>query len=79
MDYINVDLLFRDRQPQDPLSANFWACELSKSFEEFNHLVQLGNIALLTHFMRVCHVFPNFSSFNCSVALFYLLSWTIQS
>lgn len=51
-DYIDVDLYFRTRQ-NDNFSANFWACEALKSFNEFDHLVKLGSVALITHLMRV--------------------------
>ena len=54
LDFINVDLYFRTRQ-NDPFSANFWACEALKTFTEFDHLVKLGGVVLLTHLMRVCH------------------------
>ena len=52
-DYVNVDLYFRERQPNDPFSANFWACETFKTFDEFDGVVKLGVVALLTPFMRV--------------------------
>ena len=53
LDFINVELYFRSRR-NDPFSANFWACEALKSFNEFDHLIKLGFVALLTHLMRVC-------------------------
>ena len=53
-DFVNVELYFRGRQ-DDPFSANFWACEALKSFNEFDHVVKLGQIVLLTHLMRVCN------------------------
>ena len=57
-DYVNVDLFYRDRRPTDPFSANFWACETCKTFDEFDDPVKLGAVALLTYFMRVRILLP---------------------
>ena len=51
--YVNVDLYFRDWREGDPHSASSWACQMWKPFHEFDHVVKLGGIALLTYFMRV--------------------------
>ena len=52
MEYINVDLYFEP--PENYVfSANFWACETLKHFDEFEHAEKLGLVVLLTHLMRV--------------------------
>lgn len=62
-DDIIVDLLFRQRRPDDRWDCSSWACELFRSFTEYELFVRLANTFFLTRFMRVRERFP-----YCNVA-----------
>jgi hypothetical protein len=49
----DVELFFRDRTPEDPFTADTWACEIAKKVEDFDLFVLLGGCALSTAYMRV--------------------------
>ena len=50
-DYVVVDLMFRDRGPNDPYSVSCWASELCKTFE-VNVFAALAHVSMLTHLLR---------------------------
>lgn len=53
-DDIIVDLLFRQRNVDDRWDCSSWACELFRSFTEYDVYVKLANAFFLTRMMRVC-------------------------
>ena len=64
MDYIDVDLYFEP--PENYVfSANFWACETLRHFDEFEHTEKLGLVVLLTHLMRVSPTTLRYSCCEC--------------
>jgi hypothetical protein len=53
-DDIIVDLLFRQRHGDDRWDCSSWACELFRSFTEYDVYVKLANAFFLTRMMKVC-------------------------
>ncbi|KAF6826850.1 bZIP transcription factor [Colletotrichum plurivorum] len=51
-DHIDLELFFRDRQPDDPYDVHSWACELVKNVDGYDVFVQLASAALYTTYMR---------------------------
>ncbi|KAJ0273720.1 hypothetical protein Brms1b_009018 [Colletotrichum noveboracense] len=55
-DQIDLELFFRDRQPEDAYDIHSWACELVKNIEGYDVFVQLACCALYATYMRVCRL-----------------------
>ncbi|TEA15169.1 Nitrogen assimilation transcription factor nit-4 [Colletotrichum sidae] len=51
-DHVDLELFFRDREPQDPYDIHSWACELVKNIEGYDVFVKLASAALYISFMR---------------------------
>lgn len=51
-DGLAVDLLFRDRRPDDLHTVSTFACELNKSYRPQSLVVQLGSVQAVGSFMR---------------------------
>ncbi|CAI0643787.1 unnamed protein product [Colletotrichum noveboracense] len=51
-DQIDLELFFRDRQPEDAYDIHSWACELVKNIEGYDVFVQLACCALYATYMR---------------------------
>ncbi|OLN89786.1 hypothetical protein CCHL11_09520 [Colletotrichum chlorophyti] len=52
MDHIDLELFFRDRQPHDAYDVHSWACEITKSVDDYDIFVKLASTALYMTYMR---------------------------
>lgn len=61
-DLIDVELIFRNRIPDDPYDVCSWACEMWKNVPNYDIYVKLASCVPASGFMRVC--FPDCCSPN---------------
>ena len=67
---IDVELIFRDRTPDDPYDVCSWACEMWKNVVNYDIYVILASCVPASGLMRVCPPLlplPNFSSVNIRI------------
>lgn len=50
---MSVDLLFGQRTPSDSYGCQEWACELCRSFAEFDEYTLMASAFMLTRMMQV--------------------------
>lgn len=54
-DYVNLDLFFRERLPEDGHSVSTFTCEIMKNLANPDIFAKLAAMCLLAPMMRVCH------------------------